>query len=156
MANLVNRRGLYFEEFAIGDEATSGGRTVTEADVVAFASLSGDWNAIHTDAEYAAKGPFGERIAHGMLVLSMATGLAVQLGFLEGTTLAFMEVDWQFRGAVKIGDTIHMCAQVAEMRPMPRLGGGTVTFRVQILNQREETVQRGTWAILLKTRPESA
>jgi acyl dehydratase len=84
----------------------------------------------------------------------MATGLAVQLGFLEDTTLAFMELNWQFRGAIKIGDTIHMYAQVAETRLMPRLGGGIVTFKVQILNQRAETVQRGTWGVLVKTRPQ--
>jgi 3-hydroxybutyryl-CoA dehydratase len=152
VANLVVRQGLYFEEFAIGDEATSGGRTVTEADVVGFAALSGDWNAIHTDAVYASQGMFGERIAHGMLGLAIAQGQAIRLGFLEGTVLAFMELGWQFRGAIKIGDTIHMHARVEELKKMPRLGGGIVTFRVEILNQRDEAVQRGTWSVLVRSR----
>jgi 3-hydroxybutyryl-CoA dehydratase len=153
MADLMIRKGLYFEEYAVGDNATSSGRTVTEADVVNFAALSGDWNTIHTDAVYAAQGMFGERIAHGMLGLSIATGLAIRLGFMEGTALAFMGMDWQFRAAIKIGDTIHMQATVAELKPVRRLGGGLVTFKVEILNQREEPVQRGTWTILIKSKP---
>jgi 3-hydroxybutyryl-CoA dehydratase len=156
MADLVQRKGLFFEEFAVGDSATSNGRTVTEADVVSFAALSGDWNAIHTDAEYAAKGMFGERVAHGLLGLSIATGLAMQLGFMEDTVLAFMGLDWQFRGAIKIGDTIHMRAEVQETKLMTRLGGGLVTFKVAIINQRDETVQRGTWTVLVKQKPASA
>ena len=71
-------RGLYFEEFAPGRKIVSGGRTITEADVVGFAGLSGDYNQIHMDAEFAAAGPFGTRVAHGMLGFSIASGLAVQ------------------------------------------------------------------------------
>ena len=153
MADLAARQGIYFEEYQVGDSATSGGRTVTEADVVSFAALSGDWNAIHTDAEFAAKGMFGERIAHGLLGLSIASGQAVRLGFMEGTVLAFMGVDWQFRKAIKIGDTIRVHAEVSELKKMPRLGGGIVTFKVQILNQHDEAVQRGTWTVLVKSKP---
>ena len=94
--------GLYFEEFSVGDSITSQGRTVTEADIVNFAMLSGDWNPLHTDAEIAKSTVFGERIAHGMLVLSMATGLADRMGFINGTAIlidgglsAFYETDWQ-------------------------------------------------------------
>ena len=96
--------------------------------------------------------PFGQRIAHGMLVLSMATGLADRLGFIQGTVLAFMGLDWQFRNAVKIGDTVRVRATVAELRPMPRLGGGYVTFKVQILNQEDLVVQRGNWKVLIKSQ----
>jgi acyl dehydratase len=152
MATLKPPSGLCFEEFTIGDSITSQGRTVTEADIVNFAALSGDWNTIHTDAEYAKTMPFGQRIAHGMLVLSMATGLADRLGFIQGTVLAFMELNWQFRNAVKIGDTVRVRATVAELRPMPRLGGGYVTFKVQILNQEDQVVQRGSWKVLIKSR----
>ena len=84
-------RGLYFEDFAHGRKIVSGGRTITEADVVGFAGLSGDYNQIHMDAEFAAAGPFGQRVAHGMLGFSIASGLAVQTGFMEGTVLAFRE-----------------------------------------------------------------
>ncbi|PKO22390.1 MAG: dehydratase [Chloroflexi bacterium HGW-Chloroflexi-1] len=152
MADLAIQHGLYFEEFAVGDSVTSSGRTITEADIVAFAALSGDWNAIHVDAEYAAKGMFGERIAHGLLGLSVASGLAVQLRFMEGTVIAFMGLDWKFRAAIKIGDTIRVHAEVAELKLVPRLGGGIVTFDVQVLNQRDEVTQRGTWSMLVKSK----
>ncbi|MCS7222763.1 MAG: MaoC/PaaZ C-terminal domain-containing protein [Anaerolineae bacterium] len=153
---LAPRRGLYFEEFSVGDEVTSAGRTITEADIVAFAALTGDWNRIHTDAEYARTTQFGERIAHGLLGLSVASGLAVRLGFMEDTVIAFMEIgEWQFRAPIRIGDTIRLRATVQETRPMRRLGGGYVTFKVAILNQRDETVQRGTWTILVKFKPQS-
>ncbi|HEY63204.1 MAG TPA: dehydratase [Caldilineae bacterium] len=146
---------MYFEEFAIGDEVTSPGRTITEADIVAFAALTGDWNQIHTDAEYARQTPFGERIAHGLLGLSVASGLAVRLGFMEDTVIAFMKIEnWQFRAPIRIGDTIRVRATVQEKRPMRRLGGGYVTFKVVILNQKDETVQRGLWTVLIKFKPE--
>jgi 3-hydroxybutyryl-CoA dehydratase len=151
---LRTRAGYYFEEFEIGQTITSGGRTINEADVVAFAALSSDWNALHTDAEYARQGPFGQRIAHGLLVLSIASGMANGLGFLEGTVLAFREIgEWKFSLPVFFGDTIRLKATVLETRPMRRLGGGLVTYKVEILNQKDEVVQRGTWAILIKSRP---
>jgi 3-hydroxybutyryl-CoA dehydratase len=153
MAEIAIQRGLYFEEFNIGDTVTSAARTVTEADIVGFAALSGDWNAIHVDAEVAKNGMFGERIAHGLLGLSIASGLAVRLGFIEDTVIAFMGLDWKFRAPIKIGDTIHMQAQIAEKKPVPRLGGGLVTLNVEVLNQRNEVTQKGTWAMLMKMRP---
>jgi len=153
MAELKTQRGLYFEEYAIGDSVTSAGRTITEADVVNFAALSGDWNAIHTDAVYAAHEMFGERIAHGLLGLSVASGLAVRLGFMEDTVIAFMGLEWKFRAPIKIGDTIRVRAEVAQLKPMPRLGGGIVTFNVELLNQRDEVTQRGTWSLLIKSKP---
>ena len=110
MAEIAIQRGLYFEEFNVGDTVTSAGRTITEADIVSFAALSGDWNAIHVDAEFARSQMFGERIAHGLLGLSIASGLAVRLGFIEDTVIAFMGLDWKFRAPIKIGDTIHMRA----------------------------------------------
>jgi acyl dehydratase len=148
---LMRPMGLYFEEFQPGDEVTSAGRTITEADVVNFAALSGDWNLIHTDAEYSKEHMFGQRVAHGLLILSIATGLAVRLGFLEGTTLAFRSIsDWQMRRPVLIGDTIHLHLAVEETKPMPRLGGGLVTFRIEVINQKDEVVQKGTWEMLVK------
>jgi 3-hydroxybutyryl-CoA dehydratase len=155
LTDLAIRRGLYFEEFALGNSMTSPARTITETDIVAFAALSGDWTAIHTDAEYAAKGNFGERVAHGLLALSIASGLAVRLGFIEGTALAFRELEWKFSLPIKIGDTIHIRAEVAEKKAVPRLGGGIVTFNVDVLNQRNEVTQRGTWKMLVKSSPET-
>jgi 3-hydroxybutyryl-CoA dehydratase len=155
LADLVTRRGLYFEEFALGDSMTSPARTITETDIVAFAALSGDWTAIHTDAEYAAKGNFGERVAHGLLALSIASGLAVRLGFIEDTAIAFRELEWKFSLPIKIGDTIHMRAEVIEKKALPRLGGGIVTLDVAVLNQRNEVTQRGAWKMLVKSSPET-
>lgn len=144
---------MFFEEFELGYRITTAARTVTEADIVAFAALSGDWNPIHTDAEYAATTGFGERVAHGLLGLSIATGLAVRMGFMEDTIIAFRSMEWKFSLPIKIGDTIHAAIQVAETQPLPRLGGGQVTFGVEILNQRGQVTQRGVWAMLVKSRP---
>jgi 3-hydroxybutyryl-CoA dehydratase len=152
---LSARQGLYFEDFAAGQAVTSMGRTITEADVVAFASLSGDWTSIHSDAEYAARHPFGQRVAHGLLGLSVAVALAVRLGFLEETLLAFREIrDWKFSQPIYLNDTIRMRAEVTETRAVRRMGGGLVTMNVQILNQHDQPVQHGTWLVLVKGRPE--
>jgi acyl dehydratase len=146
-------RGRYFEEFAVGDEVISPGRTVTEADIVAFAALTGDYNPLHCDAEYAKGTVFGERIAHGLLGLSIASGQAERLGFIEGTAEAFTGLDWKFRGPIKIGDTIHIKAQVTRKKGMKRLGGGIIIFDVAVVNQRDETVQKGQWTVLIKSKP---
>lgn len=147
-------RGLYFEEFEVGRQFTTPGRTVTEADIVAFAGQSGDFNLIHTDAAYAAQGPFGQRVAHGLLVLSIASGLATRAGFMEGTVLAWRDIqDWKFSQPVFIGDTVHVEVTVQNTKAMPRLGAGMVEFDLRVLNQQDEVVQRGTWGILVQTRP---
>ena len=145
--------GRYFEEFAVGDEVLSQGRTVTEADIVAFAALTGDYNPLHCDAEYAKGTIFGERIAHGLLGLSIASGLLDRLGFITGTVEAFMGLQWKFRGPIKIGDTIHTEARVARKKEMRRLGGGIVVFDIAVVNQRDETVQKGQWTVLIKSKP---
>ena len=145
--------GLYFEEFEIGQVVTSPGRTVTEADVVAFAALSGDWNPMHTDAHYAEGHPFGQRVAHGLLGLSIAGGLATRLGVLEGTALAFREIGtWKFSLPIYFGDTIRVRMTVTGTKPMPRLSGGLVTLKTEILNQDDQVVQRGTWGVLVQSQ----
>jgi 3-hydroxybutyryl-CoA dehydratase len=150
---LPGLKGLYFEEFEIGQSITSVGRTITEADVVGFAALTGDWTSIHSDAEYAAQHPFGQRVAHGVLGLSIASALAVRMGFMEGTVLAFREIgDWKFSLPIFFGDTIRVQASVIGLKAMPRLGGGSVTFKVQILNQDDKVVQRGKWTVLMMSR----
>lgn len=147
-------RGLYFEEFSVGQKIVTAGRTITEADVVGFAGLSGDYNQIHTDAEYSKGTPFGQRVAHGLLVLSIASGLAVQTGFMEGTILAFREIaEWKFSAPVYIGDTLHTSLEVLETRALPRLGGGAVVIALEVKNQKGETVQKGKWTALMQSRP---
>jgi acyl dehydratase len=144
-------RGSYFEEFEVGQEYKTNARTITETDIVNFAGLSGDFNFIHTDAETAKATPFGRRVAHGMLVASIATGLAVQQGFIDGTTLAFRELTWKFTRPVFIGDTVRVEVKVIETKPMGRLGGGLVGFEVRVVNQQAEVVHKGEWRMLIKS-----
>ncbi|RLC80996.1 MAG: dehydratase [Chloroflexi bacterium] len=145
-------RGLYFEDLTDDISITTPGRTITEADIVMFAALSGDWNQLHTDAEFAKGTVFGERIAHGLLGLAVASGLAARLGFMEGTVEAFLGLDWKFKAPIKIGDTIRLQAKIAKKKAMKSLGGGIVTFDVALLNQRDEVVQKGQWTVLVKSR----
>jgi acyl dehydratase len=147
-------RGLYFEEFAVGQRMESPARTVTEADIVLFAGLSGDYNPLHTDAEFAKGTPYGQRIAHGLLGLAIASGLAARAGFIEGTAQAFLGLEWKFKGPVLIGDTLRIRAEVTKLRAMPSMGGGVVVFAVNVLNQREQVVQQGEWSLLVKSRPQ--
>jgi acyl dehydratase len=144
--------GRYFEEFEVGQEIISPGRTVTEADVVAFAALTGDYNPLHTDAEFARSSLFGQRVAHGLLGLSMALGLVSRLGFVDGTALAFRGLEWRFSRPILFGDTIHVQARVVETKPVPRLGGGLVVLEAALINQRSEVTQKGTWQLLVKSR----
>jgi len=153
MPETFARKGRYFEEFGVSDSFVSAGRTITETDIVNFAGITGDYTQIHTNAEAARRGLFGRRIAHGLLGLSVASGLLVQLGFIEGTVLAFRELTWKFSQPVLIGDTIHTEATVAKIKAMPRLGGGTVTFDVRVVNQEDEVVQRGKWVLLIAAKP---
>ena len=134
-------------------EITSQGRTITEADINTFAGLSGDYNQIHTDEVYASSSAFGQRVAHGLLVTSIVSGLAVQTGFMEGTVIAFREISqWKFSKPVFIGDTITVVIQVTNTKKMSRLNGGAVTFSLNVYNQSESVVQRGEWVILLKSQ----
>ena len=146
-------RGRYFEELTIGDVVESVGRTVTEADIVSFAGVSGDFNPLHTDAEYAKKTLFGERIAHGILGLSIASGLAWRTGLMEGTTEAVVGIEWKFRAPILIGDSIKLQIEVVNKRQSRRLGGGFVTLMLTVLNQRDEVVQKGTWKLLTRSQP---
>ena len=153
-SRLARPRGLYYEEFQIGDSVESVGRTITESDIVGFAALSGDWNLIHTDAEYSKAQMFGQRVAHGLLVLSIASGLAVRLGFMEDTIMAFRGLEWKFAAPVFIGDTVRLRVTVEATKPMARLGGGLVTFKMEVLNQQNAVVNRGTWDLLCKGAPQ--
>lgn len=146
-------RGLYFEELLEGLAIESRGRTIGEADLINFAGISGDFNPLHTDADYAKMTQFGARVAHGALVFSVATGLAYQLGFMEGTVIAFLGFEMKLRAPVFIGDTIKVVASVTKRRAMPSAGGGMVTLDVKVLNQKGETVQKGEWTVMVKSRP---
>lgn len=136
----------YFEDFKEGETFVSRGRTITEADIVNFAMFSGDWYPLHIDKEYAANSPFGERIAHGMLVLSAASGL---MPLTEMAIVAFYGMDKvRFVGPTKIGDTIHVETQVTERQDKGDLGG-VVTFQQRIKNQRDEDLALATMKIFI-------
>ena len=145
-------RALHFEDFEVGTETVTDSRTVTEADVVAFAGLSGDYNPLHVDAEFARSTPFGERIAHGLLGLAIASGLVSRTGAIEGTTLAFVGMEWRFTAPVLLGDTITVRSRVADKRETSKPDRGIVRFDVEVVNQRGEVVQEGTQTLLMKRR----
>jgi acyl dehydratase len=142
--------GLTYEEFELGAVYDAQARTITEADVVTFAGLSGDFNPIHTDAETAKKGPFGERIAHGMLTVAIATGLANMTGLMAGTTIALMEQNIKYKNAVKFGDTVRLQMEVIEKRETSKPDRGIVKLAARMLNQREEVVVDMVWTQLMK------
>ena len=142
---------LIYEDISVGDEAMSVARTVTETDVVSFAGLSGDFNAMHTDEEFAKKTVFGTRVAHGLCVLSIASGLWFSMPRLA--TIAFMGLeDWRFSKPVKFGDTIRITRKVVEKREHKRPNMGFVIFEVNVLNQNDEVVQNGKWVILVERK----
>ncbi len=153
---LQSARGMYFEEFVVGDSATSPSRTVTESDITLFAGLSGDYNEIHTSEDYSKSQHFGRRIAHGLLGLSIASGLAFQMGFMLGTVELFRSVEWEFTGPIFIGDTVRLDAEVAEVKAFPRLRNGRIIFKIALKKQDGSVVQRGTWSILVKMAPKDA
>jgi acyl dehydratase len=146
--------GLYFEEFSVGQKVETVGRTLSEGDIFSFAGLTGDYNQIHTDVEFSKKTPFGQRVAHGLLGLSMAVGLIWRTGLLEGTVLAFREVtEWKFVKPFFIGDTIHVEMTVTETKALPRIGGGAVIAAIVAKNQNDEVCQRGSLNLLMLSKP---
>jgi acyl dehydratase len=143
---------VYFEDMKVGDEFTSPGRTVTEADIVIFAGLSGDYNVLHTDAEHMKTSLFGERIAHGLLGLSIQEGLLDRV--VPGQTVGpLAAVKWKFKGPIKIGDTIHVTARVTAKRDGEQPATGVVTVERRVVNQRGEVVQEGETDHVVARRP---
>lgn len=127
-------------------------RTVTETDIVNFAGFSWDTNPLHTDAEFAEKTIFGERIAHGMLGLVISTGLSQSLGILDDTIVAFLELNWKFLAPVKIGDTLHVEQTVIEKRETKKPDRGIIKLEARLINQRGQKVQEGTRTIMVKRK----
>ncbi|HLE43871.1 MAG TPA: MaoC/PaaZ C-terminal domain-containing protein [Methylomirabilota bacterium] len=142
----------YFEEIQVGDEYLSPGRTVTEADIVAFAGLSGDYNVLHTDAEFMRTSIFGERIAHGLLGLAIQSGLGMRAMPRPLATMAFLGVRWRFKGPIKIGDTIKVRIKVVDKRETSKPDRGIVVLQRVIVNQRGEVVQEGETDIMVERR----
>ncbi len=145
-------RGRTFDDFTIGEEIAGGARTVTEADVVHFACLSGDFQPEHMNDEYAKNGPFGTRVAHGLLILSMATGLMNQTGVFEGTSIAILEVTAKFLKTVKFGDTIRAIQKIVGKKETSKPDRGVLSTRITVMNQDDEAILEADLAVLLYRR----
>jgi len=147
-------RGLLFDQFRPGQRFASPARTVTEADIAAFAAWSGDWNPLHTDEEFARRTPFRGRVAHGLLIQAISTGLASRIGIFEGTIAALAGMTLEFVLPVRAGDTVRLELEVRELDPEPTRRRGWIRFATRVLNQTDERVIDGEWrAILLRQPP---
>ncbi|MEK7288302.1 MAG: MaoC/PaaZ C-terminal domain-containing protein [Elusimicrobiota bacterium] len=144
-------KSLYFEEYLPGMTIGTTARTITETDVVNFSCLSGDFNPLHADIEYAKKTIFGQRIAHGLLGLSVLTGLADNLGFIRESVVGFVGLTWKFMKPVLFGDTIRGEFTVIKTRGLG--AQGLVVMGVKIINQKGETVGAGEWTMMMKKKP---
>ncbi|MBT2515029.1 MaoC family dehydratase N-terminal domain-containing protein [Arthrobacter sp. ISL-30] len=149
--NRLTSASRFLEDLEIGDSWLSQGRTITETDLVTFATWSGDMHPLHTNQEYAQRTQFGGRIFHGPGALAIAFGLEMRLGWKEDSAIAFLGIhDWKLVAPVRIGDTISVREEVMELRPSAsKADRGVVTTRVEILNQRGEVCQEGSWVVLL-------
>jgi len=142
--------GISFDEFEVGQKFESYKITVTEAHVVLFASLTGDFNPLHVDEGFAKNSIFGSRIAHGLLTLSLTFGYLAML--VAYTAIALLEVKAKFIRPVKIGDTIHSVIEVIDKRLSEKYRGGIVTFKSQVFNQRNEVVMEGVYSLLISSK----
>ena len=144
---------MWYEDAQLGIRFSTGARTVTETDVVNFAGVSGDFNEIHMNAKLMASSQFGARIAHGALVLSMATGLRSQTKLFNESIVAFAEIrSWRFQAPVFIGDTIHVENEIVERRVTSKPDRGLVVQRVEVVNQRGAVVQSGEMVTMLRLK----
>jgi acyl dehydratase len=150
----VGPNALYFDEFKVGQHWKTSRRTITEADLLMFSALTGDFNPIHTDEEFAKGTIFGGRILHGPAGFAIATGLESRLGLKEGTAIAFLGMTWDLKGAIKPGDTIHVDQTVTAVRETKKPTTGIVSFNVKIVNQRDEIVQEGEWKVMFFRKPQ--
>lgn len=145
--------GLWFEEFEVGAEATTAARTLTARDVQDFAAVSGDRNPLHLDEAYAARGPFGRPVVHGLLGLAVASGLMEQSGFTAETLVAFLGLDWSFRKPIFPGESVRVRMRVAQTRATREPTQGLIKLQLTLLNDADETTQEGSFTVLVRRRP---
>ena len=147
-------RGMYWEDFEVGQTLVTPKRTITSTDIVNFACLSGDFNEVHTNFEYAKTTPFGEPIAHGPLVYAIMGGLQYASGVNDGTLLALLQVDqWRMLAPVKHGDTLHMEATVLEKTASSKPDRGIIKFKRRFMKHDGTAVQEMETTILYRRRP---
>ncbi len=143
----------WFEDFAVGETFETRSRTVTDADIRAFAEVSGDRNPLHLDDDYAARSGFGGRVAHGVLGLAAVSGLVNESGMTRGTLIALAGIDWRFRRPMRPGDTVRARLRVEEARSTSRLDQGLVRLAITLVGEDGVVLQEGVWTILVRRRP---
>lgn len=145
--------GRYFDEFEVGQVFKTPARTITDTDIINFAGITGDFNPVHTDDEFARAGLFKERIAHGPMLVGMSFGLLSRIDLFDGTIIALRDINWSFNAPVRIGDTVHVVAEVKQCKPgTTRTDQGYAKFELLIKNQTGETVQTGSAGVILSRK----
>jgi acyl dehydratase len=139
-----------FDQLQMGSSFEAGPRTISRADIDLFTQLSGDQTALHSDEDYARTTPLGGLVAHGVLNLSAATGLAYQMGVFEGTVLAIRSMTVKYERPVYPGDAVTLQLTVAELDPRPRPDRARVSFDARLVNQKGKTVLSGLWKVLMR------
>jgi acyl dehydratase len=143
----------YLEDLTAGDTFTTGARTLTEADVVGFAGLSGDFNPIHTDAEFAKETPYGQRVVYGLLGISILTGLLDRTGLFSGSAIAMLGInEWKFTAPIFIGDTVHVRLTITDVRRTSKPDRGVVGRFFELINQDGAVVQKGNIDLMVRSR----
>lgn len=146
-------RGGTYEDFEIGQTFESDGRTITDADIVNFAGVSGDFNPIHLDRVQSGSGPFERPVAHGLLGISIATGLLDSMGLFRGSMIAMLGIDdWRFRRPMFVGDTVHLHLTIADRRCTSDGRRGILRRELRLLNQDDEVLQEGAITVMVRCR----
>ncbi|MBE3559816.1 MAG: MaoC family dehydratase N-terminal domain-containing protein [Ktedonobacteraceae bacterium] len=142
---------VFYEDLLVGQTFSSPGRTVTETDLMQFAMLSGDWNPIHTDREFAARTLYGKPVVHGVFGIALLTGLIDRTGLFNGSAIAMLGIrDWQFKAPIFVGDTLHFVMEIVSKRLSSKGDRGIIDRHFQLINQREEVVQEGNIALMIR------
>jgi acyl dehydratase len=145
--------GYYFEDFNEGQTFVSGGRTITETDLTMFSMISGDWNPIHADMEFAKSTRFGQRVVHGVLGMAVSTGMMHEMGIFHDSVIAMLGYrNWNFLGPLLVNDTIHLKLTILSAELGKSGNSGKIGRRFQLINQRDEVVQDGQSDVLVLTR----
>jgi acyl dehydratase len=151
----IDMAGKYYEDWVEGDEFVTPTRTMTETDLVMFAALTGDYNELHTSEVFMKESQFCKRIGHGLLGLAISHGLLFRTGFLEGTVLAFLDMEsWKFSAPFFIGDTLHVKFKVQEAKASKsKPDRGIVKLYLELMNQDDKVIQSGHKTLMIKRRP---
>src|SRR5699024_8600760 len=148
---------MYYEDFQSGQEFVTPARTITEADIVNFSVWTGDVNPIHTDAVFASKTRFGQRLGHGVLGIALCMGLMSRTNIFEGSALAMLGVEnWKFLKPIFINDTVHVRISITNKRLTSNGQYGIIERQFELINQDDEVLQRGDSAVLVALGPVSS